>query len=195
MGLETPLVLEGERVRLESITEDHLAPLWEVAQDPSIWKWIPQPVTSLEQLRTVFERRAQGLIFPFAIFDRASRRYAGSSSYLNIEQYHRRVEIGYTWLSPSWQRTHVNTEAKLLLLGHAFERLGCVRVEFKTDALNAKSRAALKRIGATEEGCLRRHMRTHDERFRDSVYFSILDSEWPEKKAALVRKLTPPAGR
>jgi len=104
---------------------------------------------------------------------------------MNIDQANRRVEIGATWIASPWRRTAVNTEAKYLMLRHAFETLGCIRVELKTDSLNQRSRSAIRRIGATEEGTLRQHMNTWSGRLRDTVYFSILDSEWPDEKGRL----------
>jgi RimJ/RimL family protein N-acetyltransferase len=121
--------------------------------------------------------------------DKSSGRIIGCTRYMNIDARNRRVEIGSTWIGKPWQRTIVNTEAKYLMLRHAFETLGCVRVELKTDALNTRSRNAILRIGAKEEGTLRRHVLTWDGRMRDTVYFSILDSEWPAVKAELERKL------
>jgi RimJ/RimL family protein N-acetyltransferase len=121
--------------------------------------------------------------------DATSGQVIGSTRYMNIDQANRRVEIGATWIARPWRRTAVNTEAKYLMLRHAFETLGCIRVELKTDALNHRSRAAIRRIGATEEGTLRQHVITWSGRLRDSVYFSILDSEWPRVKQDLERKL------
>ena len=185
--------LEGRTLRLEPLEERHFQALWETALDPVVWKWMPQNVLSQEHFSGVFrhltESMAKGTMFSFAIFDKLSGRCAGSASYLNLDRVNRRVEIGYTWLSPQWQRTRANTEAKYLLLRQAFEVMGCARVEFKTDALNDKSRAALKRIGAKEEGTLRRHMVVQEGRIRDSVYFSILDSEWPAVKKDLEGKM------
>ena len=126
---------------------------------------------------------------PFATVERATGRVIGSTRYMNIDRANRRVEIGATWIAKPWQRTAMNTEAKYLMLRHAFETLGCVRVELKTDALNEKSRNAILRIGAKEEGTLRRHMVTWTGRLRDSVYFSVLDSEWLQVKAELEAKL------
>jgi len=191
-------ILEGKTVRLEPLEERHFQALWETAQDPAVWRWMPQNVLSMEDFGGVFrhltDSMAKGTMFSFAIFDKTSGQCAGSSSYLNIDRANRRVEVGYTWLSPKWQRTRVNTEAKYLLLRHAFEVMGCARVEFKTDALNDKSRAALKRIGAQEEGTLRRHMMVQGGRIRDSVYFSILDSEWPAVKEGLEKKMADSKG-
>jgi RimJ/RimL family protein N-acetyltransferase len=126
-----------------------------------------------------------GTALPFATVERATGRVIGSSRFGNYVEPHRRIEIGWTWISPPWQRTAVNTEAKLLMLTHAFETLNCRRVELKTSAVNARSRAAMLRIGAIEEGTLRQHMINPDGSSRDSVYFSILDGEWPTAKERL----------
>jgi RimJ/RimL family protein N-acetyltransferase len=120
----------------------------------------------------------------------ASGQAIGSTRYLNIDRANRRVEIGATWIAGPWRRTAVNTEAQYLMLRHGFETLGCIRVELKTDALNQRSRNAIRRIGATEEGTLRQHMVTWSGRLRDSVYFSILDSEWPRVKQDLEQKFS-----
>jgi RimJ/RimL family protein N-acetyltransferase len=126
---------------------------------------------------------------PFATIEAASGQVVGSTRYMSIAPHHRRLEIGNTWLAPAWQRTAINTEAKLLMLTHAFTVVGALRVEFKTDALNEKSRAALLGIGATEEGTLRRHMLTDTGRRRDSVYFSVIEEEWPRVRMHLERRL------
>ena len=125
----------------------------------------------------------------FATIERSSGRAIGSTRFMNIDRANRRVEIGSTWIAPAWQRTPVNTEAKYLMLRHAFEVWGCIRVELKTDALNQKSRTAILRIGAKEEGTLRRHLLTWTGRVRDTVYFSILDNEWPEVKLQLESRI------
>jgi len=190
-----PQTIEGKTLRLEPLAANHEEALWEASRTPEIWKWMPRLILSRADFADLFrflrESREKGTMFPFVLFDKASGRCAGSSSYLNLDPVNHRLEIGYTWLSPSFQRTRANTEAKYLLLRQAFERMGCVRVEFKTDALNEKSRAALKRIGAVEEGTLRRHMVVQGGRIRDSVYFSVLDSEWPVVQKALEGKLGP----
>jgi RimJ/RimL family protein N-acetyltransferase len=184
-----PVVLEGELVRLEPLAPQHAAGLWEAARDPVIWRWFPFRITSLaetEQMIAIATKAAeQGSMLAFAQILRASGEIAGSTSYLAIEPAHRRLEIGATWLSPRHQRTGANTEAKLLLLRHAFERLGCRRVEFKTDSENRQSRTALARIGATEEGTFRSHMIRPDGGRRDSVYFSVIDEEWPRVRSHL----------
>jgi RimJ/RimL family protein N-acetyltransferase len=135
------------------------------------------------------ELEAKGQALPFAIVAKSGERIAGSTRYLNIAAEHRRLEIGYTFVGAEWQRTAVNGAAKLLLLGHAFERLGCIRVELKTDSRNAQSRAAIARLGAREEGIFRRHMICADGALRDTVYFSIVAEEWPGIRARLEARL------
>ena len=135
--------------------------------------------------RPVMGEQERGESLVFVTVERASGRMIGSTRFMNIDRANRRVEIGSTWIAPAWQRTAINTEAKYLMIRHAFERWGCIRVELKTDALNEKSRNAILRIGAKEEGTLRRHLVTWTGRVRDTVYFSILDSEWAEVKGRL----------
>lgn len=162
--------------------------LWEVAGDPELWRWTVAAVTSPEDLRAyvaeALAAQAQGTALPFLIRTQDGRA-VGSSRYGNIDLPNRRLEIGWTWVGRPWQSSGVNRECKLLLLQHAFEALGCGRVEFKTDALNAQSRRALAGIGAVEEGTFRSHMVTATGRVRDSVYFSIIAAEWPGVKARL----------
>jgi N-acetyltransferase len=145
------------------------------------------------ELRAYVERALvsarTGSALPFATFARADGRAVGSTRFANFDAPNRRVEIGWTWIGRQWQRTAVNTEAKYLMLRHAFETLGCVRVELRTDVGNEQSRAAIRRIGATEEGTLRKHAITSTGRVRDDVYYSILDDEWPAVKAALEARL------
>jgi RimJ/RimL family protein N-acetyltransferase len=188
-----PVTLEGRCVRLEPLTTQHVAGLAEVGLDDDLWKWIPTPVRTIEEMRTyvqtALDEQKSGSALPFALIERASGRAIGSTRYGNIERAHRRLEIGWTWVARSWQRTVMNTEAKYLLLRHAFETLNCIRVELKTDSLNDRSRAAILRIGAREEGTLRNHMITASGRIRHTVYFSIVDSEWPEVKARLENRL------
>jgi RimJ/RimL family protein N-acetyltransferase len=184
-----PVTLEGSIVRLEPLSLDHVPGLAEVAFDPAIWRWtIARPTTEAE-LRAWAESaiagRHSGAELPFATVDRASGRPIGSSRYMNIVLDHRRLEIGWTWVGAEFQRTGANREAKLLMLSHAFDTLGCRRVEFKTDALNEKSRTALLGIGARFEGIFRNHMVMPDGRMRDSAYYSVIDAEWPEVRAAL----------
>jgi RimJ/RimL family protein N-acetyltransferase len=188
-----PVTLEGGSVRLEPLTESHHAALCEIGLDPELWRLIPYRVTSAEEMldyiRTALAGQAAGNTIPFVTVERASGGVVGSTRFMNIDAANRRVEIGATWLAQSWRRTAINTEAKYLMLRHAFETLGCIRVELKTDALNERSRAAILRIGAREEGTLRQHMLTWSGRLRDTVYFSIIDSEWPGVKASLEAKL------
>ncbi|HET7371703.1 MAG TPA: GNAT family protein [Gammaproteobacteria bacterium] len=187
------MMLEGNYIRLEPLSLDHLDALCEVGLDEAIWQWSPLPIRSRNDMRAYVEAaiagRKQGHMLPFATVERATGRVAGSTRFGAIDAANRRLEIGWTWIAPPWQRTAVNTEAKLLMLAHAFEVLSCHRVEFKTDRLNERSRNAVLRLGAKEEGTLRKHMVTASGRLRDSVYFSILDDEWPAVKAHLQRKL------
>jgi N-acetyltransferase len=189
----SPVTLEGRHVRLEPLANGHLAGLAKVGLDEELWRWIPTPVRTREEMATYIEtalnEQERGTSLPFAILEKATSRAIGSTRYGNIDRTHHRVEIGWTWVAREWQRTAMNTEAKYLLLGHAFESLGCRRVELKTDSLNERSRAAILRIGAKEEGVFRNHMITESGRIRDSVYFSIIDSEWPAVKARLESKL------
>ncbi len=171
----------------------HHAALCEVGLDPDLWKVTIMNVSTADDMKRYIDaalrEQKAGSALPFVIVERSSGAVVGSTRYLNIETEHRKLEIGSTWVAREWQCTAVNTEAKYLLLRHAFETLGCVRVEFKTDALNEKSRAALLRIGAKQEGILRKHLITQTGRMRDSVYFSILDTEWAEVKKRLEGKL------
>src|SRR5271163_664571 len=188
-------VLEGGVVRLEPLERGHESALWDVARDHAedIFRWISYRMHTPEDFHQFVEAalaeqgRKESVVF--VTVERSSRRIIGSTRFMNIDFKHRRVEIGSTWIAPAWQRTAVNTEAKYLMLRHAFEVWKCFRVELKTDALNQKSRNAILRIGAKEEGTLRRHVLTWTGRVRDSVYFSIIDSEWPEVKQRLEGKV------
>jgi len=190
-----PVVLEGRHVRLEPLSQAHQADLAAVGLDEELWRWIPTPVRTPEEMSayiaTALEEQARGVSLPFALIEKASGRAIGSTRYGNIDRAHHRVEIGWTWVAPPWQRTAVNTEGKYLLLRHAFETLGCIRVELKTDSLNERSRSAILRIGAREEGTFRNHIITSTGRIRHTVYFSILDSEWPAVKARLQSRMIP----
>jgi N-acetyltransferase len=184
-----PVALEGRHVRLEPLSQAHHAGLSAVGLVEELWRWIPTPVRTAEEMAeyiaTALEEQARGVSLPFAQIEKSSGRAVGCTRYGNIDRTHHRVEIGWTWVAPEWQRTGVNTETKYLLLRHAFETLGCIRVELKTDSLNEKSRNAILRIGAKEEGTFRNHMITATGRIRHTVYFSILDSEWPAVKGRL----------
>jgi RimJ/RimL family protein N-acetyltransferase len=190
-----PVTLEGRNVRLEPLSQAHHGSLSAVGLEEELWRWIPTPVRTQEEMSayiaTALDEQARGVSLPFALIEKASGRAIGSTRYGNIDRTHYRVEIGWTWVAPAWQRTAANTEAKYLLLRHAFETLGCIRVELKTDSLNERSRAAILRIGAREEGTFRNHMITASGRIRHTVYFSILDSEWPDAKARLQTMMLP----
>jgi RimJ/RimL family protein N-acetyltransferase len=185
----SPVILEGDVVRLEPLTMSHLEGLCAIGLDPSIWTLAANRMRNAADMRdyieTALEMQRTGTALPFATVARASGKVIGSTRFANADHAHRRVEIGWTWIALPWQRTAVNTEAKFLMLRHAFEMMGCRRVELKTNALNARSRAAMLRMGATEEGTLRQHMIQPDGSSRDSVYFSILDGEWPAVRERL----------
>jgi len=191
--LVSPVTLEGVHARLEPLAKTHLEGLTLVGLDEALWRWIPTPFRTHEEMSGYIEsalnEQQRGVSMPFAIVEKATGRSIGSTRYGNIDRVHLRVEIGWTWVGTQWQRTAINTEAKFLLLRHAFESLGCIRVELKTDSLNERSRAAILRIGAKEEGIFRNHMITASGRVRHTVYFSIVDSEWPEVKTRLQAKL------
>jgi N-acetyltransferase len=195
LNIVTRVTLEGSVVRLEPVRREHADIFWEVAKDAldDIFQWIPYRMQTGEDFHSlvekIFEEQERGESVAFATVERGSGRVIGSTRFMNIDRANRRVEIGSTWIAPAWQRTAVNTEAKYLMLRHAFEEWKCMRVELKTDALNQRSRNAILRLGAIEEGTLRRHLITWTGRVRDSVYFSILDTEWPEVKARLEQKL------
>lgn len=186
-----PLTLLGSVVRLEPVRQDHAEFFWEVAKNDleDIFRWIPYSMKTRADFQRLidkaFEEQERGESVVFATVEQNSGRVIGSTRFMNIDRVNRRVEIGSTWIATAWQRTAVNTEAKYLMLRHAFEVWRCMRVELKTDALNQKSRNAILRIGAKEEGTLRRHLLTCSGRVRDTVYFSILDDEWPEVKKKL----------
>jgi RimJ/RimL family protein N-acetyltransferase len=184
-----PMILRGSTVVLEPLRADHAEALAAIGLEPELWRWIPTAVTTLEDMRAyvakALEEQSRGVSLPFVIIANADGTVVGSTRYGNIDLANRRLEIGWTWVTPAYQRTQVNTEAKLLLLTHAFERLGVNRVELKTDALNQKSRTAIARLGAVEEGTFRKHIVTASGRVRDTVYYSIIDTEWPTVKRRL----------
>ncbi|MFI5253705.1 MAG: GNAT family N-acetyltransferase [Bacteroidota bacterium] len=193
-----PVTLHGKHVRLESLSTEHIESICEIGLEKSLWKWTITNIETREDLekyvKDAIYEQLHGTGLPFAIMSNinspdGSYRIVGSSRYFNIEPSHKRLEIGHTWIAPQWQRTIVNTEAKYLLLKYAFEKMGVNRVEFKTDALNKKSRIAIKRIGAHEEGILRKHSITQLGRVRDTVYYSIISTEWDKVKKKLENKL------
>lgn len=188
-----PVTLEGAVVRLEPLALAHLPGLCAVGLDPALSRYTPRRTTTPEEMHAHVEKalaaQAQGVALPFAVIHRPTGDVIGSTRFMEYVPEHRRVEIGWTWYAVPYQRTAVNTESKYLLLTHAFEVLNLLRVELKTDALNAASRAAILRIGGKEEGTLRRHMVMPDGRSRDTVYYSILAEEWPDVRARLRGRL------
>ena len=189
----SPVALAGRHVRLEPLGRHHVALLAPVASDRDLWRLTREDASTPEALGAYIERalaaRDEGSALPFAIVEHGSGRAIGSTRFGNYSAIDRRIEIGWTWVGRPWQRTAVNSEAKLLLLTHAFETLGIRRVELKTDVLNERSRDAIRRLGATEEGIFREHMVTESGRIRDSVWFSILAREWEAVKARLTAAL------
>jgi N-acetyltransferase len=185
--------LQGSLVTLEPLRADHAEELWEAAQAPEIWAWLPHLGEDRELfdhwLAFSLEAADEGREGTFATHLATDGRLVGSSRFLNVRPADRVVEIGWTWLHPSAWRGGANVEAKLLMMRHAFETLGCVRVEFKTDARNERSRAALAALPARFEGVLRNHMIVPDVGQRDSAYYSVIDSEWPAVRANLERRL------
>jgi N-acetyltransferase len=185
----TPRSLEGPTIRLEPLTPAHLDGLCDAGLDPELWKLTVSRIRTRADMQryldeALMEQRA-GTALPFATVWRASGRVIGSTRFGNASPPNRRVEIGWTWLARPWQRTGANTEAKYLMLRQAFEQWGCIRVELKTSALNQRSRAAILRLGAREEGILRHHMINEDGSLRDSVFFSLLAEEWPQARRRL----------
>jgi RimJ/RimL family protein N-acetyltransferase len=188
-----PVTLEGAHVRLEPMREAHVDALVAAGVGHGLFRYFPFALDSEEAMRAYVKLNAAavggGAVLPFVTIERATRRVVGATSFLAIDSPNKRLEIGATWIAPSHQRSAVNTEAKLLQLTHCFEALGCNRVEFKTDERNEKSRAALARIGAKEEGRFRAHYVMPDGHLRTSVWFSVIASEWPGVKRALVARL------
>ena len=186
-----PVVLEGSLVRLEPLRAEHAQGLYNRGKAAADWAYMPRGcfVDLADTRQWIEQALATPGHLPFAIVEKEKDRTVGSTRYLNIRPEHRCLEIGWTWLGRDWQRTGANTETKLLLLTHAFEQWRCVRVEFKTDARNERSQKALERIGAQKEGVLRKHMIVQGNFARDSVYYSIIDSEWPKLKKRLAKFL------
>ena len=187
--------LEGAVVVVEPLAPAHEDGLWEAASDPSVWRWMP--VNAIESRETfaawfaeAVERTAAGLDQAFAVLDAGTGAPLGSTRYLALRPEHRGLEIGWTWLSSAAWGTGANVEAKLLLMGHAFDELACMRVEFKTDALNERSRAALEALPARFEGIFRKHMLVRDGALRDSAWYSVTDEEWPVVRQNLLDRLS-----
>lgn len=190
-----PVTLEGVLIRLEPLRLNHLAALSEVGLETEIWTYFTKPILNEADMREYIEIALKGeadqTMLPFVTILQAGNVPIGSTRFMNIDRVNYRAEIGSTWINPHWQRTGVNTEAKYLMLRHAFEVLGCIRVEFKTDSLNTRSRQAILRLGAVEEGLFRNHMIMHDGRLRHSVYFSITDEEWHNRVKPHMERLLP----
>jgi len=189
-----PQVMEGEIVRIEPLERRHVPDLALVGDDEEIWAYMLEPrragkVDVARFVDAALGARVKGERFAYAIVARGSGRAVGSTSYLDIEPHHGRIEIGSTWLGRAFWRSGANTEAKLLMLTHAFDDIGAHRVALKTDGRNLRSQAAILRLGAKKEGVLRRHMRLPDGYVRDTVYFSILRDEWPEVRRKLTESL------
>ena len=185
-----PIVLTGKHVRLEPMTEAHIPALAEIGVGQTFWDFMVYGnINTVEDMRNwvmdILSRAEKGTDLPFVAIHLASGRVAGATRYLNIMPHDRGLEIGGTWYGPEFQRTVVNTECKYLLLSHAFETLGCIRVQLKTDLRNERSQKAIERIGAVKEGVLRNHMILPDGHYRHSVFYSILDTEWPDVKKRL----------
>lgn len=189
-----PIALTGAHVQLLPMQPDQAEALWRAAQDQSIWQWTLSRISSRadadQYIAYALKQQTLGNQLAFVTVSRATREIVGSTRFDMIAPEHRRVEIGWTWLTPRWQRTALNTEAKYLMLRHAFEVWGCVRVQLQTDALNVRSQRAIERLGAVREGVLRSYYILPDGRRRDSVYYSFLDSEWAAVKAHIERLLS-----
>jgi RimJ/RimL family protein N-acetyltransferase len=187
------LCLEGPRIRLRPLRADDADALVRAASDGTLWNLdytvVPGPQTVHATIATALQGREAGTVLPFVTEDRARGLVIGSTRFWKIDGKNRKLEIGHTWLSASWQRSYANTEAKYLMLRHAFEVLACVRVQFTTDERNEKSRKAILRLGAKLEGVVRHERIMPDGRKRNSVRFSIIDDEWPLVRDALERRL------
>lgn len=188
-----PVTLQGEHVVLEPLSLEHAAALERAAADGELWKlWftsVPAPGNAHRYIETALQMREQEGAMPFVVREAASNEIVGSTRYYSVDPTHRRVEIGYTWYAKRVQRTPLNTEAKLLLLRHAFESLKTVAVELRTNFMNHRSRDAIARLGAKQDGILRNHRIGPDGVLRDTVVFSIIESEWPAVRANLLLKL------
>lgn len=190
------VTLEGTHVCLEPLQLSYLDDLCEIGLESTLWEWTTTKVLTRVDMAAYVElalaEREQGTMLPFVTIAKDTGTVVGSTRFGNIDLHNRRLEIGWTWVAPAWQRTAINTEAKLLMLRHAFEVLQCHRVELKTDALNTRSRNAIARLGAIQEGIFRKHMQVDDGRIRDTVYFSIIDTQWPAVESTLMDKLSTP---
>jgi RimJ/RimL family protein N-acetyltransferase len=188
-----PVTLSGKHIRLEPLSREHARALLAVAQAPQIWTWMSAlPVTGEAMGAWIAEALAAqegGLEYPFVVVQLAGDRVVGSTRYMDVQAASKGVEIGWTWYAPETWGTVVNPEAKFLLLRHAFDDWGAIRVQLKTDLKNLRSQAAIKKLGAKEEGVLRRHRFRRDGTIRDSVIYSIIREEWPAVKAGLEARI------
>jgi N-acetyltransferase len=193
MDFFAPVRITGKHVALEPLSMRHVADLAVAGADEAIWRWLPtahhQPGSMRSFVESALAAQERRAALPFATIDLLSGQAVGSTRYHHIDPENRRLEIGVTWIGPSHQRSHINTEAKLLQFWYAIDVLKCRRVELKADVDNAKSRAAILRLGALEEGIFRKHMLYADGRNRDNVYFSVIDDDWPAVRARLEGKL------
>jgi RimJ/RimL family protein N-acetyltransferase len=191
-----PVTLSGQYIRLEPLTAQHFDALWAIGQDAELWKWTTAQINTPDKMRAyiraALDAQAIGAALPFATIWQATNEIVGSTRFGNIDAPNHRVEIGWTWIDRRWQRTPVNTEAKFLMLQHAFETWHCIRVELKTDQLNEQSQRAIERLGAQREGVFRHHMIVEGGRLRNSVYYSLIDDEWPHVKARLQAQIARP---
>jgi RimJ/RimL family protein N-acetyltransferase len=189
----TAMVLQGQHVRLEPLQQEHLEAVRAAAADGELWKLfftsVPSPEGTQAWLNLALEMQTQEKAIPFIVREMRSGEIVGATRFCNIDHNNKRLEIGYTWYAQRVQRTALNTEAKILLLKQAFEGFGCIAVEFRTDWFNRRSQAAIERLGAKRDGVLRNHMILPDGRVRDTVVYSILNSEWPGVKANLTYQL------
>lgn len=196
MAFVEPVVLRDRGVRLEPLTLDHEDGLRAAAVDGELWKIrvtsVPEPEATRAYIEQALAMRAEGHRFAFAVVADASGQVLGSTSYHDIVPTLKRVEIGYTWYRQSVQRTHVNTTCKLLLMGHAFDTLGCAAVGWRTDNFNFASQRAIERLGARKDGVIRHHALRRDGTVRDTVMYSMLAGEWPEARAQLLYLLGRP---
>lgn len=182
--------LTGEKLTLEPLKPEHWEELYQLI-DPGIWQWYTTPINNTKDMDAYIDKQlsghSAGTSRTYVVRLNETGELVGSSRFCNVDKPNKRVEIGSTWYSPKWQRTFVNTECKLLMLTHAFETLGCICVQFQTDSLNSKSRAAILRIGAKADGILRNHRICHDGRIRHSAFYSITEKEWPETKEHILK--------
>lgn len=197
MEFRTPLTLRGQNIRLAPLSPEQVPALVEAGHDPEIWRWMPygdrgSPERMADLVQLLLARQSEGIDLAFTTLLEPAGRPIGMTRYLGIDRPNRNVEVGGTWLDPRYWRSPINTESKLLMLGHAFEDEGCERVQIKTDTRNVRSQKAIERLGAVREGVLRQHMVRADGTFRDSVVYSVLRSEWPEVRTRLTGFLARP---